>query len=205
LPTTIYPEDQVSMVFAARNEIVGRVAELSSLDRLVAGIAGGRGDLLWIQGEPGIGKTTLVNAALARASALGCRVFRGNGDELMEPFPLRLMADCLEISGRSQDASRARIASILRGEPGDTGAIDPLIAAAERMLELVDRLCGDGPVVLVAEDLQWSDELSLLVWSRLARTVSQIPLLLVGVARPLPERLKLDQLRDLVEQRGPTG
>jgi DNA-binding CsgD family transcriptional regulator len=190
------------MQLATRNEIVGRVAELSSLDRLVAGIAEGRGDLIWVRGEPGIGKTALVNAALARASALGCRVLRGNGDELMEPFPLRLMADCLGISARSTGPSSARIASLLRGEAGLAGAIDPVIAAAEQMLELVDRLCADGPMVMAVEDLHWADEPSLLLWSRLARAVEQIPLLLVGVARPLPDRVKLDHLRDLVVKRG---
>jgi DNA-binding NarL/FixJ family response regulator len=190
------------MHLAARNEILGRVAELSGMDRLVAGIAEGRGDLIWVQGEPGIGKTVLVNAALARASALGCRVLRGSGDELMEPFPLRLMADCLGITGRSAHPANAQIAALLRGESGGAGAIDPVIAAAERMLEMVDRLCADGPVVLAAEDLQWADEPSLLAWSRLARAVGQIPLLLIGVARPLPGKVKLDLLRDLVVQRG---
>jgi hypothetical protein len=97
-----------------------------------------------VRGEPGIGKTALVSAALTRASALGCRVLRGNGDELMEPFPLRLMADCLGISARSTGPTSARIASLLPSEAGIAGAIDPVIAAAEQMLELVDRLCADG-------------------------------------------------------------
>ena len=190
------------MHLAGRNEIVGRVAELSTIDRLVAGIAEGRGNLIWVQGEPGIGKTALVNTALTRASALGCRVLRGGGDELMEPFPLRLMADCLGITGRSSDPAAAEIASLLRGELGGAGAMDPILAATERMLEMVDRLCADGPVVLAVEDLQWADEPSLLVWSRLARAVSQIPLLLIGATRPLPDRVKLNLLRDLAVQRG---
>jgi DNA-binding NarL/FixJ family response regulator len=191
-----------SMRLLAADEIVGRASELAAADRLAAGLAAGAGGLIWVQGEPGIGKTALVNAALARASALGCRVLQATGDELMAPFPLRLMADCLGISPRSADPSSAQIASLLRGEPADTGGMDLVIAAAERMLEFVGRLCADGPVALALEDLHWADEPSLLAWSRLARTVTEIPLLLIGSARPQPGRAKLDLLRDLVVRQG---
>jgi DNA-binding CsgD family transcriptional regulator len=44
----------------------------------------------------------------------------------------------------------------------------------------VDRLCAASPVVLVAEDLQWADEASVLVWHRLSRAAAQLPLLLAG-------------------------
>jgi DNA-binding CsgD family transcriptional regulator len=186
--------------------IVGRSAELARLDELIGALAAGRGGLAWVQGEPGIGKSTLIDAALARTgppatAGVGATVFRATGEELMQPFPLRLMADCLGISASSPDAVSAGIAGLLRGDPVSLGALDPVLAAGERMLELVDRLCARGPVILVAEDLHWADEPSLLLWSRLARAVDQIPLLLVGVARPLPQRAKLDQLRDLVTER----
>ena len=61
---------------------------------------------------------------------------------------------------------------------------DAVLAGAERLLAAVDRLCAVSPVVLVAEDLQWADEASLLVWHRLSRAVSQLPLLLAGSCRP---------------------
>jgi DNA-binding NarL/FixJ family response regulator len=186
----------------ARTEIVGRVAELSVLGPLIAGAAEGRGNVVWVQGEPGIGKTALIDTVLAKASALGCQVFRSAGNDLMQPFPLRLMADCLGITDRPSDSTGGQIASLLRGEPGGTGAIDPVMAAAERMLELVDAYCAEGPAVLAVEDLHWADDPSLLVWGRLARSVGQIPLLLVGTTRQLPERAKLDQLRDLVQASG---
>ena len=62
------------------------------------------------------------------------------------------------------------------------------------MLAKVDRLCAVSPVVLVTEDLHWADEASVLVWSRLARAVGQVPLLLVGTYRPGTGRENLDRL-----------
>jgi DNA-binding CsgD family transcriptional regulator len=184
-----------------RDKIVGRTAELSLLDYLVASVADGRGGLAWVQGEPGAGKSTLIDAALASAAARGCEIFRGAGAELMQPFPLRLMADCLGISVHSADQASARIAGLLRGDPATWETVGPVLAAGEQMLELVDRQCARGPVVLAVEDLQWADKPTLLLWNRLARAVNQIPLLLLGEARPLPRRVELDRLRELVIER----
>ena len=187
-----------------RVRIVGRGAQLDALDRLVDGASAGRGGLAWIEGEPGIGKTTLADAVAERAAAAGHLVLRGVGDELMQPFPLRLMAECLGISVRSDDPAVAEIAALLRGGHTAEGSAVPVLAAAERMLELMDRLCTRSPVTLVVEDLHWADEPSLLLWGRLARAVDQIPLLLVGATRPLPQRDSVDRLRELVESRGGT-
>ncbi len=63
-----------------------------------------------------------------------------------------------------------------RGLTGPVLAGDPVLAGAERLLAVVDRLCAVSPVVVVAEDLQWADEASLTVWRRLGRAVN----LLIG-------------------------
>jgi len=184
--------------------LIGRDAQLGSVRALADGLRSGRGGVLWIEGEPGIGKTAMVDELSARVRESGGAVLRAGGDELMEAFPLRLMAACLGVSGHAQDDARREIAGLLRGGDGASGAADPILAAAERMLELVDRLCARGPLVLVAEDLQWSDALSLRLWGRLARTTDQIPLLLVGAARPAPPRRELVQLRESVRAAGAT-
>jgi predicted ATPase len=74
------------------------------------------------------------------------------------------------------------IARLLRGSPAGPAGFDPTMAAAERMLDLTDRLCAERPLVLIAEDLHWADELSPGLWSRLARAVDQIPVLLWAVS-----------------------
>jgi DNA-binding CsgD family transcriptional regulator len=139
---------------------------------------------------------------LTRAAGQGCTVLRGAARELVTAFPLRLMADCLGVSAGSADPAHAEIAGLLRGTGEHSGSVDPVLAASERMIELIDRRCADGPVVLAVEDLQWADEPSLLLWHRLARAVDQIPLLLVGTARAVPRRPQLARLRDLADLQG---
>ena len=192
------------MVVGNHAQVVGRNAQLATLGRLVDRAAEGRGGLAWIEGELGIGKSALADAVAARAEAAGHRVLRGTGDELMQPFPLRLMAECLRISARSTDPAVAEIAALLRGGDDQLGAAGPVLAAGERMLELVDRLCIGSPVTLIVEDLHCADEHSLLLWGRLARAVDQIPLLLVGATRLVPYREPVQRLRDLVDKRAGT-
>lgn len=181
--------------------IVGRADELRRLGTLVDRLVEGRGGLAWVEGAPGVGKSALLDAVAAGVVRRGGTVSRGAGDELAQPFPLHLMADCLHVSVRSADPVVAEIARLLRGEAGPCGAVDPVLAAGERLLELVDRRCADGPVALVTEDLHWADEPSLLLWNRLARAVDQIPLLLVGSCRPVPYRPTVARLRELVRDR----
>jgi DNA-binding CsgD family transcriptional regulator len=69
------------------------------------------------------------------------------------------------------------------------------MAGMERVLAEVDRRCAQSPVVLVAEDLHWADETSLLVWSRLFQAAGQLPLLLAGSYRSGPGSGELARLR----------
>ncbi|MEU4768678.1 AAA family ATPase [Actinosynnema sp. NPDC023794] len=152
--------------------LAGRERELGRLSALVDDLAQGRGTALLVEGEPGIGKTALVRAACEVAAARGFRVCRGAGDELGRALPLLPLLDALAVA-RSESAA----------------------VTAERLLARVDDLCAIGPVVLVLDDLQWADEASVAVWRRLAGLVPQLPLLLIGVLRPLPRRDDVAALR----------
>ncbi len=170
----------------------------------LAAVARGRGGLALVEGEPGIGKSALMSAALADAGLLGCQLQWAAADEQMgQRFPLRVMLDCLGVDARSTDPPRAEIAALLRGERlvGPPGAGDPVAAAVERLLRLVDQQCAVSPVVIVVDDLQWADEASLLTWTRLASVVAQLPLLLVGAHRPVPPRTEVELLRRTVKDR----
>ena len=72
------------------------------LARLMTEVAAGRGSSVLIEGEPGIGKSALVRAALAEAAA-GCRVFWGAGDELGQALPLLPLLEGLRVREPSAD------------------------------------------------------------------------------------------------------
>lgn len=182
---------------APPREFAGRVNELGVLHRFVNEVVNGRGRCLWVEGEPGVGKSGLLAAGLARA-ADGCQVMWGSCDELGQRFPLRALIECLGVHENSSDPRRASVARELGANapvPGAWRTTDPVLAGVDRLLALVDQLCSDAPVVLVVDDLQWADEASLLVWHRLSRATQQLPLLLVGACRPVPRRAELEQLR----------
>ncbi|OLB80264.1 MAG: hypothetical protein AUI14_07290 [Actinobacteria bacterium 13_2_20CM_2_71_6] len=113
-----------------------------------------------------------------------------------------MVLECLRVDARPADPSRAEITALLSGAgpAGLLGGGDPVPAAIERTLSLIDQVCAATPAVLVIDDLQWADEASLLVWYRLARVVQQLPLLLVGAYGPVPPRPELDQLRRAVRE-----
>ena len=177
--------------------LVGRHGELDRLATLVADLADGRGGSVWVEGEPGIGKSALLAAGLAGARELGCQVFWAAADELGQRFPLRVVLDCLQVAPESDDPLRREVAELLQPDTGSSGTTltDLVPAAVERLLSLVDRMCAAAPVLLVVDDLQWADEASVLVWHRLGRAVRQLPLLLAAACRPVPHRAELVQLR----------
>jgi DNA-binding CsgD family transcriptional regulator len=175
--------------------LIGRGAEQARLAELVAEVAAGRGRSVLVEGEPGIGKSALVAAGIEGAGELGCVVLRGAADEFVGRFPLRVLLDCFA------GYECGDVAALARGEWGGVagGSYDPVLAAMERLVEAVDKLCAGSPVVLVVDDLQWADEASLTVWGQLSRLVSQLPLLLVGASRPMSARAELAGLRRVVE------
>jgi DNA-binding CsgD family transcriptional regulator len=176
--------------------LVGRGGELALLAGLVAGVAAGVGGVVLVEGEQGIGKSSVLRTGLAGAQAAGCRVFWGAAEELGQRFPLQLMMECLGSAAEPEQAGE-----LLTGSGGVMSG-DPVVAGVERLLAVADRLCAAAPVVLVAEDLQWADEASVLVWSRLCRAARQMPLLLVGSCRPGTEREGLGRLGRVVKSLG---
>ena len=106
--------------------LVGRENELALLAGLVKQVAQGRGGVVLIEGEPGIGKSALMQAAVAEAPAAGCQVFWGAGDELGQELPLLPFLDGLRVREPSANPRRNAIVGLLRGEvAADRGADVP--------------------------------------------------------------------------------
>ena len=163
--------------------IVGRLAELDALDAALAEVERSRSARrVVLLGEPGIGKTRLANAFLSQAESRArtlsgrCRAY-GDGAGLL---PLRDIVEQLEplddVLADEPDA--ARILGPLREraltEPSDA------FWAFRRLLEVS---AGDGPLVVLLEDLHWAaPDLLDLVEYLLGWATG--PLLLLCVARP---------------------
>jgi DNA-binding CsgD family transcriptional regulator len=187
--------------------LAGRANEQSLLDGLMRELARGSGNAVLLEGEPGIGKTALVRSALATAEQAaqtgqqgGCQTFWGAGDELGQELPLSPFLDALRVRAASPNARRTTIAGLLRGEVSTDRGADVLTMLAEQLIALVIEESAGRPVVLVIDDLQWADAASVKLWSRLARTAPQVPLLLVGMTRPAPQRDDLLTLRRVVDE-----
>lgn len=159
-----------------------------------------------VEGEPGIGKSSLLNeitarnggrGTLPRVDGLGMRVLRGRAESLECQLPFSVVATCLGMKGPGLDPDVAPVAALLRGEqtmlsvaPANGHGMSSGAAAnhdfvvTEAVLNLMDQWCAQGPVMLVVDDVQWADSQSVVVLNRLGQVVSELPLLMVLASRP---------------------
>ncbi|WP_460437576.1 BTAD domain-containing putative transcriptional regulator [Amycolatopsis stemonae] len=164
---------------------VGREAELTRLREAVADLEAGAGRSLWLEGEPGSGRTALLAELLTMAQDL--KPAFAAADALDQRFALRPLLDALGVHPRATDERRANLAARLGEQSGE----DPV----DGLLGLVRELCAEAPLVLAIDDLHWADDTTLRVWRYLSRETRQLPLLLVGASRPVPRPAALDELR----------
>lgn len=160
--------------------------ELALLRAWVEDLVSGTGRAVLIEGEPGIGKSSLARAAAAVAERHGCQVYRAAADELGQELPLQPLLDALRARETAGEPRLTTILRLLQGEVGNGN--DATVAASEQMLTLMAELCSAAATVLIVDDLQWADPATVSVWEWLARSAERAPLLLIGTMRPVPQR-----------------
>src|SRR3984957_17997322 len=182
---------------------IDRSQELATLRDGVEALRHGVGTAVWVEGEPGIGKSSLVVEALAGASELGWDIGCGIAAQLTERLPLSVIQDCLQVRLSSPDPRRAHAAGLLRSQRlGLFADGDAAVNGVEVLIALADELCAAAPTVMVIDDLQWADDASLLVWHKLAASIDQLRLLLIATCRPTPRRPEVQQVRAAAAHRG---
>ena len=178
--------------------LIGRQRHIDLIRGWIAELAVGHGRAALIEGEPGIGKSSLLRVAASAADAARCRVLRASCDELSRAFPLLPLLDALGGRGAA-GAETAEIVQMLRADVSRGNRVDVVAAAVERLLAVLDELCAVAPVLLLVEDLQWADAATVQTLGRLARSVRQRPMLVIATTRPIPRRDDVHALRRMVE------
>ncbi|GAA5180193.1 LuxR family transcriptional regulator [Rugosimonospora acidiphila] len=173
------------------SRLVGRNDQLTTLDTLVTALGRQQGQAILVEGPPGIGKSALMTAVIAAARDAGCATLRAACEELSRAFPLLPLLEALrQLQPDSPDwAVPAGTQQILAAHE------NPLAAAGERVVMAIERLCTQTPLLLVVDDLQWGDDMTISTLSRLVRLSQRRPILVLAAARPLPRRDDLDALR----------
>ena len=144
--------------------LIGRDAEMTRLHRALDDAWRGTGKLSLLSGDAGVGKTRILEDVATHALRRGGRVLRGRCFESEEVLPFAVWADLLR--GDGSLASLASLASESFWSRQDARALFDAVAGALTLL------AGEAPLLVVVDDLQWSDAMSLRLLSFLSRRLA---------------------------------
>jgi DNA-binding CsgD family transcriptional regulator len=141
---------------------------------------------LFIEGEPGIGKTTLLSTATAHARARGFQVLSARATAAESVSAYTALAELLtgvhpDVWSDLPEPQRAAVDQIL-SRTRLTGAATDQRAVAAAFLSIIERLVEDGPLLLSVDDVQWLDHSSVHVVAYTARRLSG-PVGVLGTVR----------------------
>jgi DNA-binding SARP family transcriptional activator len=200
---------------AAADELVGRDDQLAALDGALAGARGGRGRVMLVAGEPGIGKTRLAEEAARRGAGAGMQVawgrcHEGDGAPALWPWAQVVRQLAAELAPGQLAAmlgpSAAWLGQLMPelaepARPGGPPRIADLGAARFQLNQavagLLRRLAEARPLLVVVDDLHWADVPSLSLLAFLAGELKDARMVVVGTyrdvevvaGRPLAETL----------------
>ena len=176
------------------SHFVGRGPELAELLQAAHDAGAGRPGLVLLGGDSGVGKTRLVSELEQRLSdeEADTLVLRGDGVEQADgELPYAPLLSALRPLVRANHpalaalsaGSRAQLARILPGLEDDRGRDErgpnDQLRLFEAVLELIDRIGEDAPLVLILEDMHWADRSTRTFAAFLARSLRQERICLV--------------------------
>jgi len=185
----------------ARIPLVGRRRELERLERRLETARAGTGGLVFLVGEPGIGKSRILEEFAVRARAAGAQVLSGRGFEGEFAPPFGAFAEAIAIYAKERNAETlrekigsfggvlAKIVPELRERLPDLPQPADLTPGEERprLLDAVAQvlwaIAREAPLVLILDDLHWADGGTLVLLRYLARFLPRHPVLLLGAYR----------------------
>jgi len=183
------PDASPPSAFLSESPLVGREAERARLRDLLDAAVAGRGRLVAVHGEAGIGKTRLVMDLADAAARRRAVVLIGRSYETEKILPFGPWIDAFRAGQVGRDLDDGSVLeSTLRGELAAFLGTPPAGAANYRQLfdavaQLARRLAARQPLIVILEDLHWADEMSLRLLAFLGRRLEGWPVLLVATAR----------------------
>ena len=162
---------------------VGRDAEFARVAEVVTRAKAGQPWLVAIEGEPGMGKTTLARRCLAAAS--GLRVLSARADQAETDLDFGLVDQLLRSARGAVPAAGT--------DPSDSS-----FAVGARLLQAVGELQAAGAVAVVVDDVQWADRRSVEALTFMLRRLSVDPVIAFVIYRSPTGRLDEEAQRLLV-------
>jgi predicted ATPase/DNA-binding CsgD family transcriptional regulator len=142
-------------MFPGRGQQVGRI------DAQLGALASGQGSVVLVSGGCGMGKTALLAQATRMAGTRGIRVFHGAGNPATQTVPLAPLLEALMVPADAPiDRDRIRNLSL---------SADHRFWLMRELEESLQRSAGTAPMLIVIDDLQWADAVSLLFLTLLSR------------------------------------
>ncbi|MFC0601670.1 helix-turn-helix transcriptional regulator [Streptomyces palmae] len=164
----------------SRPGLRGREAELARLRSLVETVHQGEGGAMaLLLGEPGIGKTVLLEETVSIARAHGFVVSQGRAEELHEVAPLASLASGI-LHGAPPLLSTADFAHL-------AGHHDQRVWLVERLAQLIEERSAGTPTLIAIDDVQWADPLSRFALNVLPVRLLTSPVLWLLAGREDPD------------------
>ena len=157
--------------------LVGREGELLRVEPLFSDLMAGRGGLVLITGEPGIGKTRFAEELSARLRGQGVRTAWASAWPDAGTPPLWMWQQALDQLVQPADV----LDTLLPSSPDE--ADEARFAQFAWVATAIRAAAEVGPVAIVLDDLQWADRAALRLLAFVAGALRDVPCLLVGVAR----------------------
>ena len=173
---------------AAQAVLVGRDEVLALVDRRLVQTLAGHGELLFVAGEAGIGKSRLLATICSRAAESGFAVLRAAAFADDAQASGAVLWDLVDDLRRGADPAMLAVGEAISARLGDPGGRQGDPHRRRRLLvhdlsDIVGGLDTDRQLLVVLDDLHWADQLSLEVVGRLAARLSSRRMLVVGAYR----------------------
>ncbi|MBB5781734.1 ATP-binding protein [Nonomuraea jabiensis] len=196
--------------------LYGRAGEQAAIEDLVEAARGGRSGGLVLRGEPGIGKSALLDWAAEYCTGIGVRVLRVTGVETEADLAFAGLVQLLwpvqehldALPGTQADALRAVLGS------GGAGARDRFLSGLA-VMSLLAHLADDGPLLCLVDDAHWLDHATAdaLLFAARRLTEERVALLFAareegfaaaGLPEIRPSRLSQEDAERVLAHRGLT-